>query len=330
MLEYSLAFLYKEPDRMLFCIQKNEIPVSFFILWGLYTLLKMIKLPQTQTLRKFLIAGLIMGIGLGFKQTVITYCVASGLTLVICYRYLNKPIKNIFFFSLGGLVGYLIINGYFMYKYWVLYGNPFFPFLNNVFHSPYFFDFNYHDTQFIPSPDRFLLFPFMWNMNFSTTEHLEAPYYDFQLTLYYLLTPITFGVLLFKRKIKNCCLNRRVQTATYVFVCLSVLIWMALFSIMRYTVVIEAMGAIILVDLLNFVPQKKYNAAFCVVCFFVLSTMIFAYSPYRGHKQKHIDLQKIQLPENTLVKIYGMPTAFVIPQLARALCENCILLSKAH
>ena len=33
----------------------NEIPVGFFILWGLYLLLKMIKFPETQSLKKFLL-----------------------------------------------------------------------------------------------------------------------------------------------------------------------------------------------------------------------------------------------------------------------------------
>ena len=106
----------------------NEMPIAFLLLWGLYLLFKMIKIPETQTLKKFFAAGLIMGVALGLKQTAATYCIASGLMLMICHRYLNKPFKSVFLFALGGFLGYIVLNGWFMYKYWMLYGNPFFRF----------------------------------------------------------------------------------------------------------------------------------------------------------------------------------------------------------
>ena len=162
----------------------NEIPIAFFMLWGFYILLKMVKFPLSQKIWKFFIAGLIMGIGLGFKQTSVTYCLAAGLSLIICRKYLNKPFKSIFYFALGGLLGYFVINGYFMYKYFVLYGNPFFPFLNGIFHSPYFDNFNYTDRRFIPSIEKFLIYPFLWN--FSKYSVAETTYIDLRLTFVYL------------------------------------------------------------------------------------------------------------------------------------------------
>ena len=294
----------------------NEIPVAFFILWGLYILLKMIKWPETQKVKKFFVAGLIMGLGLGLKQTVVIYCVASGLTLMICFKYIMKPIKSILFFALGGLTGYLIINGYFMYKYWILYGNPFFPFMNGFFHSPYFFDFNYKNDLCVPFLSEFFIFPFMWNFKANFIASLERPYHDFALTLYYVLPVIAFFVLLFKRRLKGVYFKQRLQSMVYIFVFVSILIWMALFSVGRYTVVIEAIGAIMLIDLFNYYDNKRHKLIFlCHVIF--IATLICSVSLPYGHVQTHIEMQKVRLPENTLVKLYGMPTAFVIPLMAK-------------
>ncbi|MBO7097893.1 MAG: hypothetical protein J6W11_04565 [Alphaproteobacteria bacterium] len=294
----------------------NEIPVAFFILWGLYLLLKTVKDSETQNLKRFFLCGLIMGIGLGLKQTVVVYCVASGLTLIICWHYLKQPVKSIFFFALGGLAGYLIVNGYFMYKYWVLYSNPFFPFLNGMFHSPYFFDFNYKNDACVPSLTEFFIFPFLWHLKTYVVAGLERPYYNLPLTLYYVLPIVAFCVLACKKKLGAVYKQQRLQTMAYIFVFLSILIWMGLFGVGRYTVVIEAVGAIVLIDLFNYYHRKQHPIIFILHCIFILYFICCVCLPY-GHVQKHIEMQEVRLPEDTLVKLYGMPTAFVIPLMAK-------------
>ncbi len=294
----------------------NEITVAFFILWGFYILLKMIKFSETQTWQRFLCSGLIMGIGLGLKQTVITYCIASGLTLILCYPYFKKPIKNISVFALGGLVGYLIINGYFMYKYWILYGNPFFPFLNGIFHSPYFFDFNYRDAIYVPSWQTFFIYPFMWNIH--PTSITYYPYYDIRLTVFYILPLILALVLSVKKQMKRFYFNERLFSATCIFCFLSLLIWMALFSMMRYAVVIEVIGAVIFVKLFDMYNARRHTVLFIshisVIVVMILSVIIY---PSYGNVKKHIDLPKVSIPDNSLVKIYGLGISFVIPEISK-------------
>ncbi len=293
----------------------NEITVSFFILWGFYILFKMIKFPSEQALTKFLLAGFIMGIGLGLKQTVVIYCVASGLTLIICYQYLNKPFKSIFFFALGGLISYLIINGYFMYQYWVLYGNPFFPFFNGIFNSPYFFDFNYRDAKFIPSALEFFIFPFTWNIN--PYAIAEMPYYDIRLTLYYVLLISIFIKLILNKKFIHFYTQKKLLTIVYIFTCLSFLIWMGLFSIMRYTIIIEATGSLLLIYLFSHLKNKILQVLkFIIVSVLVLNSYFYSSWGYiKG--PKYIDMMNISLPENTLIKIYGPPSSFIIPILSK-------------
>ena len=292
----------------------NEVSVAVFILYAFYLLMKMVKFTDTQRWQGFLIAGLLMGIGLGLKQNSISCCVAAGLTLMICLKYLNKPIQSIFFFALGGLIGYLIINGYFMYKYWVLYGNPFFPFLNKIFKSPYFFDFNYRDARFVPSWKLYLIYPLIWNKKILI---MERPYYDHHLSLLYVLFICGFVWLATRRKLKNLYQTERLFVMLAVFGFLSFMIWMALFCILRYMVAIDAIASVFLVKLLDLYGKKSHKVMF------VLQSMLIAglfvgvhfYPEREVSFGRHLDVPEIELPENTLVKIYGMESSFLIPAL---------------
>ncbi len=296
----------------------NEIPIAFFILWGLYILLKMIKLPQTQTLKKFFFAGVIMGIGLGLKQTIIPYCITSGLTLIICFKYLNKPFKSIFFFALGGLIGYLIINGYFMYQYWVLYSNPMFPFLNGIFHSPFFDDFNYRDTRFLPTLANFIIFPFLWHEK--SYAICENYYTDIRLTLYYAVLILFAAVLIFSKKTRAQTLQNKTFTSLFVFLFLSFFLWLFMFSYMRYAVVIEAVGAIFaMLLILHYAPQKNIPFILYSTFFIILSGALYLdfgsiYKTTEPIEQK-VFVEPIKLPPNTLIKLYGLPTSGLIPFL---------------
>ena len=94
---------------------------------------------------------------------------------------------------------------------------------------------------------------------------------------------------------------------------------MAIFSIMRYIVVIEAIGAVILVNFFQYYNKSKHKYLFATHILLIagLTLSVFLYPNWGHFYGKHIELQEIVLPKNTLVKIYGMPTAFVIPQLAK-------------
>jgi len=296
----------------------NEIPIAFFILWGLYILLTMIKFQQKQTLKKFFLAGLIMGVGLGLKQTIIPYCIAAGLSLIICHKYLKTPIKTIFLFALGGLTGYLIINGYFMYKYAVLYNNPMFPFLNNIFHSPYFDDFNYRDTRFLPTLKNFIIFPFLWHKTSSAI--CENYYTDIRITLYYTVFMLFTVFLFFSKKERKQTLENKTFTLLFVFLILSFFLWLFMFSYMRYAVVIEVIGALFtLILIIRYTPKKDLFFIFYTTFFIILAGALYLdfgsiYKTTDPIKQK-VFVEPIKLPENTLIKLYGLPSSSLIPFL---------------
>lgn len=297
----------------------NEIPIAFMILSGIYILLKMIKFPDKQNLWKFMTAGLIMGAALGFKQTAVVYCISAGLMLTCCFPYFKNPTRSIFVFAMGGLIGFLLINGWWMWKLWVLYDNPVFPFLNGIFQSEYFDNFNYRDERFLPTLKTLLIYPYLWY--FSPYEISEAKYIDIRLTLIY---TIVWGFLisgLLRRNIKEKYQNQRVETALYFYVFISFILWLSVFSILRYAVVIEVLGAIFLVLIFKFLMLKNKTlviiySVFLIIINFVVIRQVPNWDILR-QDGKFVYVENVNFPENTLLKLYNFRTAGAIPEWAK-------------
>ncbi len=297
----------------------NEIQVALFAFISLYVLFDMIKGQSLQKWYKFFIAGLILGCALGLKSTIVYICVACGISLIFCYKYLEKPFEFILLFTLGGLSGYLAVNGWWMYKMWDLYQNPFFPFLNGIFKSPWFDDFNYSDTRFIPQGFRKFIFPYTWN-----GQNAETYFFDFRGMFFYTLA-ICFVVYMsikparWKDFAKN-----RLWCFYAVFLFLSYIIWMNLFGIYRYIIVMEMLSAIFFVKIL-FSYKTENNIRFALYySFVVIASTILILIPRDSYEwnnlrkeKKFVDVEKVKLPENTLLKLYNFPSAGVIVELAK-------------
>jgi hypothetical protein len=81
-------------------------------------------------------AGLLGGAAVALKLTFVVYAVALGTTaawLAVALR--SAPLLPVF--AAGGLAGYGLAGGYWAAKLWARFGNPLFPFANNLFQSPY-------------------------------------------------------------------------------------------------------------------------------------------------------------------------------------------------
>lgn len=301
----------------------NEISLAFVSFCSLYFIFKMIKFPQQQKAYKFFLCGFILGMALGLKQTILYICLSSGLSLIICNKYIQKPIKFILLFALGGFLGFLITNGWWMYKMWNLYDNPFFPFLNGVFHSPYFDDFNYSDKRFIPPFPYSLIFPYIWGAG--KYHSAEIAFYDFRGLMFYTVALIFFIYMTIKpTRWKNFYQKNKLWFFFIIFVVLSYVLWLNIFSIYRYIIVIEMLSAIFFVKIF-FLYSPKSNIMFIIYysIFLILCAVMLLNAKYGKEwhsnkiKEKFVYVETVKMPENTLLKLYNFPTAGVIPVLAK-------------
>ena len=82
--------------------------------------------------------GLLIGFATGFKLTNIVFLAAIGLSILFVKGVRFKGLVIATIFSIGAIIGYLIANGWWAYHLYQEFGNPFFPFFNEIFKSPDF------------------------------------------------------------------------------------------------------------------------------------------------------------------------------------------------
>ncbi len=283
----------------------NEIPILFFSLWGIYVILKMIKYPDKQSLCGYFCAGVILGCGMGLKLTMSSTCVAVGITLIICLKKLNIPFKYIIFFAFGGLLGFLVTNGWSMWYLWQKYDNPFFPYMNNFFKSEYAEPIAHRDTRNI----RYFsaLFPYVWLFKKRIFVSGAEPSLFFYLG--FALLQITFILSVISKKFRNKYCQDRLSIFLFVFLLLYYLIWYYTYTYLRYSTPFSALLCVFVVKALS-----RYNKFIKITAYILLlASFFYKTGCYRGTEINNgtrvIDTETIYIPENTTIYTYGDLTA---------------------
>jgi hypothetical protein len=91
-----------------------------------------------KTLFGWLLAGFLLGAVTGLKLTSIVFAAALGIGLVavVCLKTTNW--RTLIAYGVGLIIGYAAFNGWFAWRLFEEFGNPFFPFFNEIFRSPDF------------------------------------------------------------------------------------------------------------------------------------------------------------------------------------------------
>lgn len=111
----------------------HDLFIGDLALISIYLLLK--SLDKKDSNLKILFAGLIVGSALGLKLTAIIFTVPLLITFILFYKRFCNPFKLFFLLLSGVLFGFLLFDGFWMYKLYKYYGNPFFPYFNWLFPS---------------------------------------------------------------------------------------------------------------------------------------------------------------------------------------------------
>lgn len=307
----------------------NEIMVSFFVMLGLYLLIQEIFFEKKQRYWIFFVAGLLLGTAMGLKLTSFIYCVGSGLALLIFYKELRSPYRLIALFALGGLIGFLIFNGFWMWKMWVLFQNPLFPLDNTIFKSDYLPVQSMRDKNFLPARwFEYILWPVIISLTVVRAEGINAFVVDFRpLIVYVILIAfiLKYVIKFIQRK------NINISGAflfLIVFELISFILWEIIFSIVRYYIVIEMIGAIFIVKAIWGYDFKKpislilYYSIAIFVLYILLSTPYFS-EIWGKHDVNEKDFQgkffyveDVNIPDDTLLLIYDYPSSAAIPFFA--------------
>ena len=270
-------------------------------------------------------AGLLAGSALGLKQPFAVYCVG----LCLAFFGLNAPLVRRFFlafvFGLGVLAGTALTSGFWLLEMWQRFQNPLFPYFNEYFQAPWGAIGSYRDERYIPKHLlMWLLFPFWFTFNPGQVSEVAFRDLRFPL-LYVLLLALPVCAFLRARRKPGCGdaapgdLDRRARTRFIViFMGVSFVLWMKLFSVYRYAVGCELLAPLTIYMLLGAVlrnQRRQARAALAVMVFLVVTV-----EPGRWERRPwtsdyfDANLPALAAQRNAIVLVTGHdPVAYLIP-----------------
>jgi hypothetical protein len=116
----------------------------------------LIRLPTGFEVRPWrgALTGLILGIGVGLKPTILPVCLAYGIVFYVMLAMLTRPAKvaaEFMAFGVAAAAAVVLTAGPWALEVMKETGNPFFPYANDIFHSPFIPSVAMLDNRFRPA-----------------------------------------------------------------------------------------------------------------------------------------------------------------------------------
>lgn len=307
---------------------RNDMFITVIILLAFYLLLNIFNNTDSKKTTKYItITGALVGIAIGLKLTAAVF----GLTFLLCLICLSKtfknPLKNIFLFLLSMITAFLLVDGYWLYKIYSLFQNPFFPIFNNIFHSPYADSNDIYTIDYACIKPRgfidFLLYPFMWGefVPYGTLQRSWDSRYAINIICIFILT------FAFLKKYYMPVKNRNWLYFLILFCFLSYEINLLVFGMYRYITATSLLFGLILFCTTYVIISKikifNKTRVTTVMLFMIALTLctqvIFYYTVPKGRlfvEQKKVlkTAQNYNIEDDSTVLILSMATTAFITQ----------------
>lgn len=298
----------------------GDLQSGMFVLGALYFLLRDKKIVW--------LSGFLGGIALGLKFT--NGPLVAGLFVAGAYIFWKdkKLFKDGFIFSFCFALGFIAVDGLFMYLWWTKYQNPFFPFFNNIFKSPYFAQISGQDKMFLP--DGFfnaLLRPFEYLKanRLALGEETRAFSIPLAYAASFFLTAELGIRKIFKKPLPsfNNILKTEKLFVLLLFWVAAMLIWLNMFAILRYAAVLDFLAGIIIVAALARVAAfLKYEIKLFILVLLLIFSLLYAKYPdfgQRKFKSQTITAELPFVPDGALVLLITPPStlsySYLVPML---------------
>lgn len=286
----------------------NEMQLAVLFLTVFYFLVKK-WFVEKENLPFFVLIGLGMVLGAlcGLKYTVAPMILGLGVSSLIFIRHIPNPIKTGLGLAFGFLAGFLIANGYWMYQLWVHLESPVYPFLNQIFQSPYFPSENFQDPRFSPkSISEWLFFPFYWLNPYQISAN-DVWFSGVQMCAAY----SAVFVMIFHSLFRKTHISPAIKFI-FVYWGATYIIWLGTLSHLRYAIPLEVLTGILILTLLTALLKNTVNRLifmlFLVVALIVVSCLY--YRSYNGSVVSVLNrsrggyiawVEPIQIPDDTVV-----------------------------
>lgn len=214
------------------------------------------------------IAGLCLGVSVGLKMVNCMFVLALAPAWLWRWRFSKEDFLTAAITILGVVIGFLLVNGYWMWLLWTHFKSPMFPFYNGFFKSDMIGDI-WTNTPALAAADNFyeaLVYPFRWVMG--KAQDTEWDFRDYRYAYIYVL----IGLIVLRKLMQVARIAFAQQPviadstpdhvndrwwflgiwtlATYAF-------WMDQFGAMRYLMPVTLVTGILLVMCLSALLQNR-------------------------------------------------------------------------
>ncbi len=263
-------------------------------------------------------AGLLMGLKLPF----IVFGLGLALALLFVMGSRARRILLTLSFGTGMIAGFALCFapwGWFLYSE---FGNPIFPYFNDLFASPLAPLQDARDTKFIPtSPWERAFYPFIFSLN--PLRVGEIQWQDFRILIFYTLLPLSvlMRILYGRNKTEPNRLAsfyaKRYLLWTAIF---SYFAWLILFGIYRYLIPLEMMAPLLIVLLMGIMPIRSEQRTLWTI--FLLGFILITIQPGDWGRKKEgwlthpveVTLPTLGPTKDLMILMAGYePYAHVIP-----------------
>ncbi len=301
--------------------QSHDILEAFFILLGIYFILKF--LEKKQNFSFIFIAGLVLGCVVGFKYIYAPAAVAVLIALIIQHKIFNNFKRVLIFFIIGGIIGFLLTNGFWMYKLYITFGNPIMPqfseFFPNAWINPQI-KVQVEDANsfhYVKASD-------VWKLPFQKT-------CDYRFMLIYIIFILNILFLSLKTDYKKIeeesGINLNYADFLLIFCFFSMILLIKFFTELRYSCATAALSGILVIAysykfvhiLLQYSPLKiKKTIALSVaiiVSFFLVFGIDLTHKKFTRRvpiAQKVLQVKNLNIPDDSIVIVFPS-TGFLIP-----------------
>lgn len=281
--------------------------------------------------RAYALSGILLGFASGLKWTCFVYALGMSLTLIILWSVLRLNLRRFLGFAVGGVVGFLATGGYWSWLLWSEYGNPFFPYWNRYFRSPWAEPSTFRDIRFLPqSVEAAITYPFQWFIGLHPSS--EGPFRDARFALLSVLIPLVVVILIgqwIARRWVRCEENAemtRLAAGKHLWFLLtfsvaSYLAWIKVFSIQRYLTPLGLIAGLLLLLTLDWLIPNRVSklAAFFFLALFCVLWMRLEPEEWRvpyGSSWFGVELPaEAETPDTLFIMIGGGPMGYIVPYL---------------
>lgn len=265
------------------------------------------------------LAGFLTGFAAGLKLPMAPYAVGFAAALMAVGGSRKHLITRLVAGGLGGIAGFFAGAGYWMLRMQEVTGNPLFPYFNDYFRSPLALESPYRDMRFLQHGFwNNLTYPIRFSIDYRVGD--DIPYGDIRIGIAYVVVIASSIVWLAGKRAKDCFFDPIATRILFVFMAVSYLAWLKLFSIHRYILQHEMLMPLMVAMGIGLLPfSRKIRFVTIGVLFFF--ALLFTRNEHLegaplGDPYIAADLPEIADPANTMVVMTGdAPLGFIAPTL---------------